>query len=198
MADAIDELIKSREQKLFLSGMWASLYPLAVGVRDAGYSGQDLPRDNTLLTGGGLKGAQLPPDYPRDRLRHLQPVRASATYQFYSMQEINTPSPGAAAGRYHVAALGDRACRWTHRGEHLLDASEGEVEGRAAFFDLSLDGRWGGVISGDRVTVDFRPCACGHQGPTIGPDIVRYADLEGGDKISCAGTIDAYVEGRGV
>ena len=24
MADAIDELIKSREQKLFLTGMWAS------------------------------------------------------------------------------------------------------------------------------------------------------------------------------
>ena len=26
-------------------------------------------------------------------------------------------------------------------------------------------------------------------------EIVRYADLEGGDKITCAGTIDAYVRG---
>ena len=51
------------------------------------------------------------------------------------------------------------------------------------------------VISGDRVDVDFAKCACGHHGPTIGPDIVRYADL-GGDKISCAGTIDAYVRGE--
>jgi hypothetical protein len=80
-------------------------------------------------------------------------------------------------------------------GEHLLDPTQGEVEGRAAFFDLSLDGRWGGVISGDRVTVDGRICACGAQGPTIGPEIVRYSDLDSGDKISCAGTIDAYVKG---
>ena len=80
-------------------------------------------------------------------------------------------------------------------GEELLDASDGEIEARAAFFDLSLEGRWGGVISGDRVTVDFRACDCGHKGPTIGPEIVRYADLEGGDKITCAGTIDAYVRG---
>jgi len=29
----------------------------------------------------------------------------------------------------------------------------------------------------------------------VGPEIVRYADLAGGDKISCAGTIDAYVRG---
>jgi hypothetical protein len=79
-------------------------------------------------------------------------------------------------------------------GEHLLDMS-GPVQGRAGFFDISLDGRWGGVISGDRVDVDFAKCSCGHQGPTIGQDIVRYADLAG-DKISCAGTIDAYVRGE--
>ena len=62
---------------------------------------------------------------------------------------------------------------------------------------VSLDGRWGGVISGDRVDVSFARCGCGHHGPNIGQEIVRYADLTGGDKISCAGTIDAYVRGEG-
>jgi hypothetical protein len=37
----------------------------------------------------------------------------------------------------------------------------GEVEGRAAFFDLSLDGRWGGVISGDKISIDFSPAHAG-------------------------------------
>jgi hypothetical protein len=72
---------------------------------------------------------------------------------------------------------------------------EGQVEGRAAFFDLSLDGRWGGVISGDHVHVDFGPCKCGAKSPSIRDDIYRYADLDGDDKIGCAGTVDAYVRG---
>jgi hypothetical protein len=60
---------------------------------------------------------------------------------------------------------------------------------------LSLDGRWGGVISGDKISIDFSPCACGNKGPSIRDDIARYADLEGDDKIGCAGTVDAYVRG---
>jgi hypothetical protein len=51
------------------------------------------------------------------------------------------------------------------------------------------------VISGDKIVIDYGRCACGRQGPTIDPDIVRYKDLPGGDKITCAGTIDAYVRG---
>jgi hypothetical protein len=80
-------------------------------------------------------------------------------------------------------------------GDSLLPIVEDEYEGRAAFFDLSLDGRWGGVISGDKISIDFSACACGAKGPTIRDNIVRYADLEGDDKIGCAGTIDAYVRG---
>jgi hypothetical protein len=80
-------------------------------------------------------------------------------------------------------------------GEHLLDPSGGEIEGRAAFFDLSHQERWGGIISGDKVTVAHGKCACGHQGPTIGGEISRFSDLPGGDKISCSGSIDAYVRG---
>jgi hypothetical protein len=69
------------------------------------------------------------------------------------------------------------------------------VIGRGAFFDLSIDGRWGGVISGDRVEVNFGPCSCGRASPSIADTVVRYADLEGDDKINCSGTIDAYVRG---
>lgn len=193
MADAVAELISSREQKLFLSGMWASLYPLAVAVREQGFGGGDYREDNTLLTGGGLKGATLPADY-REVIFDTFGLTEERVFHLYSMQEINTPFPRCRAGRYHVAPW-VIALPLDQAGEVLLDTSDGEVEGRAAFLDLALEGRWGGVISGDKVTVDFGPCACGHCGPTVGPDITRYADLEGGDKISCAGTIDAYVSG---
>jgi hypothetical protein len=81
-------------------------------------------------------------------------------------------------------------------GDALADGIDGgRVEARAAFFDLSMDGRWGGVITGDRIEIDFSPCACGSPSPSIGDNIARYADLEGDDKIGCAGTVDAYVRG---
>jgi hypothetical protein len=192
-ADAVEALVKAREQKLLLTGFFPSVYPLAVGVREQGYSGADFQPDNAMLTGGGLKGVQLPSDY-REFVFDTFGLSEERVFHLYSMQELNTAFPRCRAGRYHVAPW-VIALPLDAPGERLLDAGGGEIEARAAFLDLALEGRWGGVISGDRVHIDFRPCGCGHQGPHIGPDIVRYSELEGGDKITCAGTIDAYVRG---
>jgi hypothetical protein len=110
------------------------------------------------------------------------------------MQELQSGMPRCQKGnRYHLPP-------WVvplllnKEGDALVPIN-GETEGRAAFFDLSLGGRWGGVISGDKISIDFSPCACGATGPSIRDNIVRYADLEGDDKIGCAGTVDAYVRG---
>jgi hypothetical protein len=192
VAEAVDELIASREQKLLLTGMFASLYEIADGVRAKGFGGKDFQDDTTLLVGGGLKGATLPDNY-RDIIFDTFNIAGNKVYHFYTMQELNAPFPKCGAGRYHVPP-------WVlllpldEPGERLLPTYR-PVQGRAAFFDISLDGRWGGVISGDRIDAHFTECPCGHHGPTIGPEIVRYSEL-GGDKISCAGTIDAYVRGE--
>src|SRR5690606_41824659 len=71
---------------------------------------------------------------------------------------------------------------------------QGVVEGRMALFDLLTDARWGGLISGDKVTVDF-DSADGFSGPLV-RSIARYQDLEEGeDKLTCACTIVSYVRG---
>ena len=62
---------------------------------------------------------------------------------------------------------------------------------RAAFYDLFVGAHWGGVISGDEITVDWdRACACGRTSVHIGHDIVRYSEKHGGedDRISCSAT----------
>jgi hypothetical protein len=192
-ADAVDALIKARAEPLFLSGFLPHLYPLAHGVRERGYSGDQFDSSNVLFTAGGLKGVSLLEGY-REFILETFGVSESRLCHFYSMQEVNTCFPRCTARRYHVAPW-VLALPLDDPGEQLLDASKGAIDARAAFLDLSLEGRWGGVISGDRVNIDFAPCACGNEGPHIGLDIVRYADLEGGDKITCAGTIDAYVRG---
>jgi hypothetical protein len=72
---------------------------------------------------------------------------------------------------------------------------DGRAEGRAAFFDFTVDGRWGGTISGDQIQVDHNECSCGRPGPTVARTITRFANKADGDKITCAGTMDAYVRG---
>jgi hypothetical protein len=62
-------------------------------------------------------------------------------------------------------------------------------------FDLAQDGRWGGIVTSDRVRVNFSPCPCGLQSPTV-LSCERYDALGAkDDKLTCAGTMDAYIRG---
>jgi hypothetical protein len=188
-------IVDNREKKLMLAGLWNGLYHVAKAVRELGYSAKDFNPDNCIYVGGGLKRAQLPADY-QQFVHETFNIPEGRHFQNYSMQELNSGMPKCReGGRYHVPP-------WivpfvlNKDGDALADGyGEGEVEGRAAFFDLSLDGRWGGVISGDKISLSFEPCGCGRKGPSVRDNIVRYADLEGDDKIGCAGTVDAYVRG---
>lgn len=198
-ADAIEQgyvetartMIARRGEKMFLTGFFGSMFRLAEVIRDMGHAG-DFHPDNMLLTGGGLKGTSLPEGY-REFIFDTFNVAPGHIFHLYGMQEMNTIFPKCSAGRYHLPP-------WVmlllldESGERLIEG-RGEMEGRAAFLDLSMTGRWGGVISGDRIHASYEPCACGQKGPNIADDIVRYAELPGGDKITCAGTIDAYVRG---
>ncbi|MDE8654148.1 hypothetical protein [Novosphingobium album (ex Liu et al. 2023)] len=191
---AAEALIAARGEKLYVSGMWAALHAVAGEVRKRGYSGADFHPENTCYIGGGLKGAQLPGDY-REFIFDTFNLKPERNFQMYGMQEIGTAMPRCReGGRYHVPPW--LVCLPLDRdGETLLPMGQGPVEGRAAFFDLSLDGRWGGVISGDHIEIDFSPCACGAHSPSIRDNVTRIKDLAGDDKISCSGTVDAYVRG---
>ena len=93
------------------------------------------------------------------------------------------------------AAAADAPLVLDEAGEHLIHPSEGAVTGRMAIFDASIEGRWGGIVTGDRVVMDFSPSPQGRAGPSV-LEISRYSELEGGDdKLTCAGTIDAFVRG---
>jgi hypothetical protein len=189
-----ESLVAARTDKLLISGMWNALHHVAQLVREMGYSAKDFHPDNAIYTGGGLKRAQLPPDF-KEFVYETFNIPTNRMFQNYSMQELNSGMPRCrTGGRYHVPP-------WlvpfvlNEDGDALVPYTEGEIEGRAGFFDLALDGRWNGVISGDKISLDLGPCPCGNAGPSIRDNIVRYADLQGDDKIGCAGTVDAYVRG---
>lgn len=193
---AAEAIIENREKKLMVSGLWSGLYAVAKAVRDRGYSAKDFDADNCIYVGGGLKRAQLPADY-QEFVHQTFNIPADRHFQNYSMQELNSGMPKCReGGRYHVPPwMVPLILNKEGDALQLVEPGATEVEGRAAFFDLSLDGRWGGIITGDKITIDYSPCACGNAGASIKDNIARYADLEGDDKIGCAGTIDAYVRG---
>ncbi len=187
-----DALVQARGEKLYLIGLWGDLYKVAAAVRERGFGAKDFHSENMVYVGGGLKRAQLPANY-REYVCETFNISPERNFQFYGMQELNSIAPRCPRGGYHIPPW--VVCLPLDKGGETLLPMTGEVEGRAAFFDLSLDGRWGGVISGDRIEVDFGGCACGARTPAIRDAIVRYADLEGDDKINCSGTVDAYVRG---
>ncbi len=198
MSDAVEiaaaAIIEDRAKLLHISGMWSSLYAIAERVRAQGFSASDFNPMNSIYVGGGLKRAQLPDNY-REVVYETFNIAPERNYQNYSMQELQSGMPRCReGGRYHIPPwviplILDKS------GEVLLERQEGEYEGRAAFVDLSVQGRWGGVITGDKVSIDFGRCVCGAHSPSIRDTIIRYSDIEGDDKIGCAGTVDAYVRG---
>lgn len=192
---AVEDIISKRAEKLYITGMWGALYPFAEAVRARGYSAKDFHPENGVYLGGGLKRARLPENF-REYVYETFNLQPRFIYQMYGMQELNSSMPRCQEGnRYHLPAW--LVCLPLDKaGDALVDGiGQGRIEGRAAFFDLSMDGRWGGVISGDHIEIDYGPCACGSASPSIADNVYRYADLEGDDKIGCAGTVDAYVRG---
>jgi hypothetical protein len=187
------EVLRRPGDKYLFGTKMALAWRFVEALRARGARPGDLSGANAILMAGGTKGVELPEDHVA-QIMELLNVDRTRFVQFYSMQEINLGLPSCVEGRYH--ARSDLVLLVLDEpGEALAPVSDGQVEGRAAFFDFSIDGRWGGTISGDRIRADLGSCPCGRPGPTVLPGIVRYATLADADKITCAGTMDAYVRG---
>jgi hypothetical protein len=189
-----DKILAARHEPIVLSGLWSQHMSIINRARELGVKDGDFHPRSHISAGGGVKGVNLPDDYREQVDRFYGDVIRGTGY---GMTEQAQVLPRCDAKRYHVPPglimlLLDRA------GEALIEPERGAgiVEGRFAFLDLLYEGRWGGLISGDKVHVDFAErCACGRWGPSILDDITRYAQPGEDDHIGCAGTIDAYVRG---
>lgn len=188
----IDKILAHRDEPMLLVGLTPQLFRVVEAARERGIPEGSFHPETHVLSGGGAKGFDLPPDHVQQIMTFMGLTLENFT-QGYGMQEASSGGRMNEWGRYEfpgwiVPLVLDDA------GEKLLNP-RGKVTGRMALFDVSIDGRWGGIISGDRVVMDYGPSPTGRTVPAV-TEIARYSELEGGDdKLTCAGTIDSFVRG---
>jgi hypothetical protein len=179
-------------QRVLALGITAMFWEIARDGLAAGTKAAFAP-GSAVMGGGGAKGMVLPDDF-LDTIQSFFGVERMN--DGYGMTEQSGFMVSCEAGRFHVAP-------WVTL--YLLDPESGAVlpregtqAGRAAFFDMTHDGSWGGIVSGDRVEASYDPCACGRSTIHLSSTIQRFSDLNGGDdKITCAATPAAQADALG-
>lgn len=177
-------------ERVFVMGMSNLLYAVAKRGLDEGLSGVFAP-DSVFMGGGGAKGVPLPDDLEDVICSFFNTKRMIASY---GMTEINAFSVLCEHNRYHMLPWAAVYLLDLETGKPLPRA--GKQTGRAAFFDMTQDGTWGGIVTGDFVTVDWdHPCECGRTSVALEKKINRISEIQGGDdKITCAATPQAQAE----
>ena len=178
-----------RGKQVFTVGGWTSVIDAAMAGEEMGITGVFAP-DSVVLAGGGLKGRPNTPDDYEERVMKFMGI--SSFYHSYGMSEQTAMTTKCPKGKYHMPPYIVPFVVDPDSGEPL--PRKGTVSGRFAFLDLLPETHWGGFISGDAVTMNWDgPCACGRLGAHLDAEITRYSELRGGDdRITCAGTADAY------
>ncbi len=181
---------KLRGQRVIALGTTSMFYEVARRGLEEGIRGVFTP-DSVVMGGGGAKGMVLP-DNVDDII--LDFFGVSRLRMSYGMTEMNAFSITCEHNRYHFLP-------WLT--VFVLDRDSGQPlprggvqTGRAAFFDMTQEGTWGGIVTGDRITVNWDdPCPCGRSTLYVEGAVQRFSELEGGDdKITCAATPGAQAE----
>jgi len=183
---------KLEGERVLALGITVMFYEIAKAGLEAGGRANFAP-GSAVVGGGGGKGVKLPDNVDEVICDFfgVDSVRGS-----YGMSEQNFYTNSCEVGHYHVHPWVAVLLLDPDSGKPL--PREGVQTGRASFFDPTQDGAWGGIISGDRITVDYTPCECGRTTLHIHPQIMRFSELTGDDdKITCAATPQAQDEALG-
>src|SRR6478672_9384448 len=180
-----------RGKRVFMLGTYHLMYDIAKAGLERGVRNVFAP-DSAILTGGGMKGVALPDDFMDVIKGFLGVDRIQVGYGF---SESSTFHWGCSEGRYHVAPWVIPFVLDPETSEPL--PRSGVQTGRAAVYDILLRAHWGGVISGDEVTIDWDlHCPCGQASVAFEKDIMRYSEKQGieDDRITCAATQEVHNE----
>ena len=179
-----------RGRRVYVAATWNHLHNMAKAGLAQGLEGVFAP-DSFVQTTGGAKGVVQPEGWQDDVRRFTGVSRLNEAYQ---MSEVLATHSQCEAGHFHFAHTGIPFVLDPETSRPL--PRSGRVTGRAAFFDLGAELRWGGFITGDEITVEWdEPCPCGRPSRYVVGGIQRYSEKHGGDdKITCAASEASHRE----
>jgi hypothetical protein len=166
-----DNLINNyRGEKILFQGSFDKAWSITQQFQKLGVTGAFHPDSVFGLTGGVKNGATLPPDW-QQQFRAATGVAVDKMSSVWGMSEITGGIYRCVHGQYHftptfIAYVLDPATK-----QPL--PRHGVQTGQLAVLELNSSDCWGGMISGDRGTVDWDGvCACGLGGPMLDPDSI--------------------------
>ncbi len=149
--------------------------------------------NSVVYTGGNTASLGLPDDWLDVANRFFNSNSNLNLKWIYGFNELTPLSVRCEHGRYHIVPWSIPLILDTETNQPL--PREGVQVGRGAFFDLAINGVWGGIVSGDKVEIDWNECPCGRTSPHLADNITRFGQEDGGgDKITCAATPQAHTE----
>lgn len=151
------------------------------GIRDV------FSPDSVGSVGGGGKGVVLPDNW-FDIVREFTGIQEWSNG--FGMTELTGSMRLCSEGYFHAQPYTICFLLNPETGEML--PREGTQTGRFAFLDLLVQTFWGGVVTGDKLTIDWdASCNCGRKGHRIHNGVTRYSEqVTGDDKVTCSATVD--------
>ena len=175
-------------KRVFLMAPVQLIYDVAVAGLAAGKTCNFTP-NSCVSVGVGGKGFTLPDDW--DDVTHRFLNFDGEEEYYYAFSEQTGVSVRCEHGRLHLPPWSIPLILDPETSELL--PREGVQVGRAAFFDLAMNGAWGGLITGDKVEIDWSECPCGRTTAHLSENISRFSVEQGGtDKITCTATPEAH------
>jgi hypothetical protein len=177
---------KLRGKRISIDGNPRLLLPVAQEAAKRGIFNVFAP-DGVMGSGGGGKGIVLPAGW-FEQMKAFTGIKHSI--RAYGMTEITGTMRACPTGYFHIPPFFIPYLLDPHTGAVL--PRSGTQTGRFACMDLLPTTYWGGIISGDKVTIEWdRTCPCGRKGAHIHDNVSRYSEeVTGDDKITCAATVD--------
>jgi len=159
-----------RGERVYFQGSFDRAWLLTQYLEQMGLTGAFAPESVFALAGGVKDGSTLPADWS-DRFRRATGAGADNLASTWGMSEITGGVPRCSAGAHHFrpTIIPFLLEPGTRRPLPRTGARTGQI----AVLELNSTDCWGGMITGDRGTVEWdRSCACSRPGPLLDPSSI--------------------------
>jgi hypothetical protein len=172
MADWLNNLIANFQgHRIIFQGSFDMAWAVAQEMKKRGVTAAFDHRSIFAVIGGVKDGSSIPEDW-QEQFQEIMGVSPNSFNAGWGMSEVNGGLRQCPSGQLHFPP---------HIIGFLLEPGtrnplprQGTQTGQLAILEVVSEDCWGGMVSGDGVTIDWdSQCACGRPGPLLEPSSIH-------------------------